>query len=350
MVAAPASSGYLLGNTGYATYHASMDSNKRQLLARSALLVMASWAGGAGAQDVFPSRPIRFIVPFAPGGIADTMARVLGKALSDSMGQPVLIENKPGGGTVIGTELAVRSKADGYTMLLVSAPLATNPGLVDKLPYDALRELAPVIALSAQGVVIAVHEKQPYRTFAELMAAARKPDTELAYASAGNGTVMHLVGQLFNAEYQSRFVHVPYRGSAPALQDVAGGQVPMIIDPASTSQTLIKQGRLRALAVTNPTRLRLLPDVPTVRELGFPQGEAVAFSGVMVPAGAPPAVVARLNMEFNRAIQLPDVRERLVEQLGGNFAGGTADEFGAMVRAETERWVPLIKRLGLKAG
>ncbi len=327
-------------------YHAPVNHHKRQLLA---LLALTPLAGMVVAQDVYPSKPIRFIVPFTPGGIADTMARVLGKAVSDAMGQPVVVENKPGGGTVIGTELAVRAKPDGTTMLLVSAPLATNPGLVAKLPYDALRELAPVIALSAQGVVIAVHEKQPYKTFAELVAAARKPDAELAYASAGNGTVMHLVGQLFNAEYQTRFLHVPYRGSAPALQDVAGGQVPMIIDPASTSQTLIKQGRLRALAVTNPTRLRLLPDVPTVRELGFAKGEAVAFSGVMVPAGTPPAVVARLNEEFNRAINLPDVRERLVEQLGGNFAGGTPEEFGTMVRAETERWVPLIRRLGLKA-
>ena len=160
---------------------------------------------------------------------------------------------------------------------------------------------------------------------------------------------MHLVGQLLNAEYQTRFVHVPYRGSAPALQDAAGGQVPMIIDPVSTSQALIRQGRLRALAVTNPTRLRLLPDVPTVRELGFAKAEAVAFSGVMVPAGTPPAVVARLNEAFNRAIELPDVRERLVEQLGGNFAGGTPEEFGAMIRSETERWVPLIRRLGLQA-
>ena len=323
-----------------------MNTHKRQLLA---LLALAALAGRAPAQEAFPSRPLRFIVPFTPGGIADTMARVLGKAISDALGQPVVVENKPGGGTVIGTELAVRAKPDGYTLLLVSAPLATNPGLVAKLPYDALRELAPVIALSAQGVVVAVHEKQPYRTFAELVAAARKPDTELPYASAGNGTVMHLVGQLLNAEYQTRFVHVPYRGSAPALQDAAGGQVPMIIDPVSTSQALIRQGRLRALAVTNPTRLRLLPDVPTVRELGFAKAEAVAFSGVMVPAGTPPAVVARLNEAFNRAIELPDVRERLVEQLGGNFAGGTPEEFGAMIRSETERWVPLIRRLGLRA-
>ena len=346
MVAPAAVCRYRIGNTVDSRYDPVMDVPKRKLVAALALAGLGTRAVG---QDGFPSKPIRFIVPFTPGGIADIMARVLGKAISDSIGQSVLVDNKPGGGTVIGTELAVRSKPDGYTMLMVSAPLATNPGLVAKLPYDALRELTPVIALSAQGVVISVNEKQPYKTFAELVAAARKQDVEIPYATPGSGTVMHLVGQLFNAEYQTHFVHVPYRGTAPALQDVVGGQVPMIIDPASTSQGPIKQGKLRALAVTHPARMRLLPDVPTVRELGWPKAEAVAFSGVMVPAGTPPAVVARLNAEFNRALALPDVRERLVEQLGGNFAGGTPEEFGAMVRTETERWVPLIKRLGLKA-
>ena len=306
---------------------------------------------GAHAQtpEVFPSKPIRFVVPFAPGGIADTMARVLGKAVSDSTGQPVLVENKPGGGTTIGTEIVARSKPDGYTLLLTSAPIATNPGLVPKLPYDALRDLAPVIWLGGDGFVIAVNEKQPYKSFAELVAAARKPGVEVPYASPGSGTLMHLAGQVFNAEYQTHFLHVAYKGSGPALQDAAGGQVPMIIDPQSSITPLIRQGRLRPLAVTSPARLPLLPDVPTLRELGFPKGEAVAFSGVMVPAGTPPAVVARLNAEFNKALQLPDVRQKLVEQLGGNYRGGTAEEFGSMLKTETERWVPLIKRLGLTA-
>ena len=317
------------------------------VLFAGALLV----APGAYAQtlEVFPSRPIRFVVPFAPGGIADTMARVLGKAVSDSTGQPVVVENKPGGGTTIGTELVARAKPDGYTLLLTSAPIATNPGLVTKLPYEALRDLAPIITLSGDGFVIAVNEKQPYKTFTELVAAARKPGVEIAYASPGSGTLMHLAGQLLNAEYQTRFLHVPYKGSGPALQDAAGGQVPMIIDPQSSITPLIRSGRLRPLAVTSPTRLSLLPDVPTLRELGFPKGEAIAFSGVMVPAGTPPAIVARLNAEFNRALGQPEVRQKLVEQLGGTYRGGTSEEFGALVKAETERWVPLIKRLGLTA-
>ncbi|MBL8385715.1 MAG: tripartite tricarboxylate transporter substrate binding protein [Burkholderiales bacterium] len=314
-----------------------------------ALLAGAACAAGAAvAQEVFPSRPIRIVVPFAPGGITDILARLLGKALSDAVGQPVVIENKPGGGQVIGTELVVRSKPDGYTILLASAPIATNPGLFAKLPYNALTDLAPLISLTAQGFVIAVHEKQPYRTLGELVAAAKAPPG-VAYASPGNSTLMHLVGQVMNAEYQTSFQHIPYKGSGPALQDVMGGQVPMIIDPVSTSVGPIRQGRLRALAVTHPTRLRALPDVPTVREMGFAKAEAVAFAGFMVPAGTPGPLVARLNAEFNRALNLPEVRERLVDQMGNTLTGGTPEEFGAMLKAETERWVPLIRRLGLKA-
>ena len=321
----------------------------RRFLTFLPLAMIAVTGAHAQAPEVFPSKPIRFVVPFAPGGIADTMARVLGKAVSDSTGQPVVVENKPGGGTTIGTEIVARSKPDGYTLLLTSAPIATNPGLVPRLPYDALRDLAPVITLGGDGFVIAVHEKQPYKSFGELVAAARKPGVEIAYASPGSGTLMHLAGQLLNAEYQTRFLHVPYKGSGPALQDAAGGQVPMIIDPQSTITPLVRQGRLRPLAVTSPARLSLLPDVPTLRELGFAKGEAVAFSGVMVAAGTPPAVIARLNAEFNKALGQPEVRQKLVEQLGGTYRGGTSEEFGALVRSETERWVPLIKRLGLTA-
>ena len=312
-------------------------------------LVFAALVPAVGAQESYPSRPIRIIVPFAPGGIADLMARMLGKAVADAVGQSVVIENKPGGGTVIGTEAGVRAKPDGYTVLMVSAPIATNPGLVARLPYDAVRDLIPVINLTSQGFLVSVHEKQPYRTFTELVEAARKPGADVPYASPGNGTLMHLVGQVMNAEYQTRFIHIPYKGSGPALQDAAGGQVPMIIDPVSTSLALVKQGRLRPLAVTNASRMRVLPEVPTVRELGYPKAEAAAFSGFMLPAGTSPAIVAKLNAEFNRALTLPEVREKLVDQLGGTLTGGSPEDFGALIRAETERWVAVIRRLGLKA-
>ena len=301
------------------------------------------------AQESFPSRPIRLIVPFAAGGISDIMARVVGKALSEQLGLPVNIDNRPGGGTVIGTQEALRAKPDGYTILLVSAPIATNPGLFPKLPYDALKDLAPLIALSAQGFAISVGEKQPWRSFAELMEAARKPGADIPYASPGIGTLMHLSMQLANVEYGTRFVHVPYKGTGPALQDAMAGVVPMIVDPASTSQGPIKQGRLRGLAVTHPTRLSSLPDVPTVRELGFPKLEAVAFSGLMLPAGVPSEVSARLNAELIRALQNAEVRDRLEVQLGATLVGGSPEEFGRTLRTETDRWSPLVRKLGITA-
>jgi tripartite-type tricarboxylate transporter receptor subunit TctC len=301
------------------------------------------------AQEAFPSRPIRLIVPFAAGGISDIMARVVGKALGEQLGQPVNVDNRPGAGTIIGTGEAVRAKPDGYTILLVSAPVATNPGLQPKLPYDALKDLQPLIALSAQGFVVAVGEKQPWRSFGELMEAARRPGAEIPYASPGIGTLMHLSMQVANVEYGTRFVHVPYKGSGPALQDAVAGTVPVIVDPASTAQQPVKQGRLRALAVTHPTRLPALPDVPTVRELGFPKLEAVAFAGLMLPAGVPPDVAGKLNAELNRALANAEVRDKLVVQLGQTLIGGPADEFGRMVRTETERWSPLIRKLGITA-
>jgi tripartite-type tricarboxylate transporter receptor subunit TctC len=328
-----------------------MHRSDRRAVLRAATAFAATVALPArlAAQETFPSRPIRLIVPYAPGGISDVMARVIGKALSEQVGQTVVVENRPGGGTVIGTEAAVRAKPDGYTVLLVSAPVATNPGLYAKLPYDALRDLAPLVALSGQGFVVSVGASQPWKTFGELVEAARRPGAEIPYASPGIGTLMHLSAQLANVEYGTRFVHVPYKGSGPALQDAIAGQVPVIVDPASTSLAPIRQGRLRPLAVTHPTRLATLPDVPTVRELGFPKLEATAFAGLMVPAGTPPEIVARLNAELNRAMKNPEVHDKLVVQMGQTLIGGTPEAFGAQLRVETERWAPLVRRLGISA-
>jgi tripartite-type tricarboxylate transporter receptor subunit TctC len=310
--------------------------------------VLLALSGPVTAQPAWPAQPIRIVVPFAPGGITDVIARLVGKSLSDQVGQPVVIENKPGGGAIVATETVARAKPDGYTLGIVLAQVATNPGLYPRLPYDAQKDLAPVITVLAQGFVIAVGEKQPYRTLAELFEAARKPGAEIPFASPGTGTLMHLTGPRANAEYGTQFVHVPYKGSVPALQDAVSGQVPMIIDPASTAAPFVRQGRLRALAVTHPTRLPFLPDVPTVRELGYPALEAVGFQGVVAPAGTPPAVIAQLNAALNRALASAEVRERIEGQMGQTLIGGTPEAFGEMIRVETERWSPLIRRLGLK--
>ena len=311
------------------------------------LLIPGLIAGTASrAQESYPSQPIRLLLPGPPGNVTDLMARVLGKAVGDSLGQPVVVENKPGGASIIATEQAVRSKPDGHTMLMISAPFVTNPGLYDKLPYDGLRDLSPVILSSSNGFIIAVNENQPWRNLSQLVDAARKPGPGISYASPGIDTVMHLAGQLFNTEYGTRFVNVAYKGSADAVRDVSAGHVPVIIDPIATTLTMIKQGKLRALAVSHPTRQPELPEVATVRELGFPKIEVRSFSGFMVPAGTPHEIVMKLNAAFRGAIANPEVRKLLA---GQNLVSSTPEEFGAMLKTETDRWVPLIRKLGIRA-
>jgi len=328
--------------------------NRRRCLARMASrLVPAAVLGvlpgapvWAQAASTFPTQPIRIVVPVAAGGTADTYSRILGKAVGEILGQSVVVENKPGAGSVIGTDAVVKSKPDGHTLLMGSLPMSTNPGLMPKLPYDVQKDLRPIIHVSGQGFVISVGAKQPYRHFAELIEAARQ--REIPYATPGIGTVGHLAGQMLNVEYGTRFVHVAYRGSAPALQDAIAGQVPVIIDPVATSTPPIQAGQLRAVATTHPTRVPSLPSVPSVRELGYPAAEAVAYAGLMAPAATPNEVVAKLNAAFNQAMAQAEVRQAF-ERLNAPLVGGTPETFGALVRREGERWVPLIRRLGLKA-
>jgi tripartite-type tricarboxylate transporter receptor subunit TctC len=302
-------------------------------------------AGLAPAQETYPNRPIRLVLPGPPGNITDTMARLMAKSVGDQLGQPMVVENKPGAGGIVATESVVRARPDGYTVLMVSAPIVTNPGLYDKLPYDTLRDLIPVVQLSENGFLIAVTEKAPWKTMQELVEASRKTPAGISYATPGIGTVMHLAGQQFNVEYGTNFLNVPYKGSAQAGQDVAAGHVPVLIDPIVTNLAMIKQGKLRPLAVSHPQRQPELPDVPTVRELGYPKVESKSFSGFMLPAGTPREIVVKLNTALNNAIKDPEIRKALSTQ---NLTGGTPEEFGAMLKAEMDRWVPLIRKLQIK--
>ena len=302
----------------------------------------AAFAQGAAA---FPSQPVRIVVPSTPGGSADLYARLLAKAAGEILNKPFVVENKPGGQAQIGTDTVAKAKPDGYTLLLASLPTSTNPGLFEKLPYDALTELRGVIHISGQGFIASVASGSPYKSFAEVVAAARQ--REVPYATPGIGTVGGLVGQVMNVNYGTKFVHIAYRGSAGAINDVAGGQVPLLIDAVPSSLPQIKSGRLRALAVTHSSRMPALPDVPTMRELGFPEAEANAYSGVMVQAATPADIVQKLNATFNQELLRPEVRQGF-DQLFATPVGGTADAFTQVVRREHDRWVPLIRSLGIK--
>ncbi len=323
---------------------AGMRRDRRAVLAAG----LATVAGACLAQSAatFPSQPIRIIVPSAAGGTADAYARILGKSAGEILGQPFVIENKPGAGSVIGTDAVVKAKPDGHTLLIGSLPLSTNPGLMARLPYDVMKDLRPVIHVSGQGFIVSVGQKTPYQSFADLIVAARQRETP--YATPGIGTVGHLSGQVLNVEYGTKFVHIAYRGSPAAIQDVIAGQVEVIIDPVATSIPAINNGHLRPIAVTNASRFTMLPNTPTLRELGYPAGEAQAYAGLLVPAATPEDIVSKLNMVFNQAIKRPDVRQSF-ERLHVPPVGGTPEAFGNVIRAETERWVPLIRRLGLKA-
>lgn len=318
-------------------------------LRRSLLLAGLSACSGplrAQSTSAFGSQPFRIVVPSAAGGTTDLYARIFGKALGEILGQPFIVENKPGAGSVIGTEAVVKARPDGHTLLFGSLPLSTNPGLMAKLPYDALNDLRPVVHISAQGFIVSVGPKAPYTSFADLIAAARQRD--LPYATPGIGTVGHLSAQVLNIEHGTRFIHVAYRGSAPAIQDVIAGQIDVLFDAMASSSAAIANGQLRPIAVTNATRFAALPKVPTMRELGYPSGEAQAYSGLLVPAATPTEIVTRLNAAFNQALKRPDVLQAF-ERLNVTPIGGAPEAFGQLIRAETDRWVPLIRRLGLKA-
>lgn len=318
---------------------------RRQILMLGLGPLLLPRAGTAQPAD-FPNRPMHIVVPSASGGVADSYARILGKAAAEMLGQSIVVDNKPGAGSVIGTDAVAKSKGDGYTLLMGSLPLSTNPGLMPRLPYDALKDLRPVMQVSGQGFVMSVGSKQPYKSLAELLTVARQ--REMPYATPGIGTVGHLAGLMFNVEYGTKFVHVAYRGSAPAIQDVIAGQVAVIFDPVGTTTAAVQGGHLRPIAVTNPTRLSGFATTATLRELGFPAAEAVAYSGLLVPASTPDDIVRKLNTVFNQVARLPEVKAAF-ERMHVPLVGGPPEVFGNLIRSETERWVPLIKRLGLKA-
>jgi tripartite-type tricarboxylate transporter receptor subunit TctC len=297
--------------------------------------------------QTYPSRPVRLIVPLAPAGAADILARLIGQWLSERLGQQFVIDNRPGGGGNIGTEAAVRATADGYTLLLVGGLNAVNATFYDKLNFNFIRDIAPVASIIRTPFVMAVNPTVPAKTVPEFIAYAKTRPGKVNYGSAGTGTATHLTGELFKMMAGVDMVHVPYRGGGPALADLLGGQVQVMFPTTVSSIEYIKAGKLRALAVTAATRSDVLPGIPTVGEF-VPSYEASNWYGVGAPKATPAKIVEKLNKEINAGLADPNMKTRLAD-LGGTVLVGSPADFGKLIAEETERWGKVVKFTGIKA-
>jgi tripartite-type tricarboxylate transporter receptor subunit TctC len=306
-------------------------------------------ASPATGQERYPSKVVHLVVPFAVGGSTDVLARALAQQLSERIGQPVIVDNKPGAGGTVGTDYAAKAAPDGYTLL--HGTVSTHASAVshyDKLPYDPVRDFVGITEIATiPNLVVVNADKVPVQTLGELIALARKNPGRLSYASNGAGTSNHLATELLRSAAGIELIHVPYKGSGPALNDLLGGQVSMMLDVVMTSYPHIKAGRLKALAVTGATRSPLLPDVPTVAEQGFPGFEAIVWFGVFAPARTPPAVVDYLNRELVAAITAPRLRT-LLESQGAQPVAGTPAEFAARIQSEIPKWRKVVQQSGAK--
>jgi tripartite-type tricarboxylate transporter receptor subunit TctC len=300
---------------------------------------------GAAALD-YPTRPVRFVVGYPPGGATDILARLIGQRLSERLGQQFIIENKPGAGNNIGTETVVNAAPDGYTVLLINPANFINTSLYTNLNFNFIRDIAPVASFNRVPNVMTVAPDVPAKTVAEFIAYVKANPGKVNMASSGNGTSVHLSGELFMAMSGAKMVHVPYRGAAPAITDMLGNRVQVIFDNMPSIIGHIGPGSLRALAVTTAARSPELPDVPTVAET-VPGYEASALFGMGAPKKTPPEIIARLNQEINAVLAEPEIKKRLIE-LGGEPLIGTPEAFGAMIAAETEKWEKVVKFSGAK--
>jgi tripartite-type tricarboxylate transporter receptor subunit TctC len=294
----------------------------------------------------YPARPIRVIVPFAPGGGLDISTRLIGQKLTEKWGQNIVVDSRPGAATIVGTEIASKAVPDGYTLLMITTTFAINPGLYAKLPYDPLKDFAPVTQLNSQPNVIVVAPGFAGKSVKDLIAAAKAKPGELTFASPGAGSAPHLAAEMFERAAGVRMIHVPYKGIPPAVTDVIGGRVTMLFTTTISAAPHINSGKLRAIAITSAKRQSSMPDVPTVGET-LPGYRAEAFQGMVAPAGVPRGIVEKLSSEVARIVRLPEVAQRF--QLDGADAiGSTPKEFAAFLKAEMQKWGKVIKEAGIK--
>jgi tripartite-type tricarboxylate transporter receptor subunit TctC len=307
---------------------------------------MCACACAAGAAD-YPARPVRFVVPYTPGAINDFIARLIGQKLAVRWGQQVIVDNRAGGGTTMGTDIVAKSAPDGHTLLLTATAFAINASFYPKLPFDTLRDFAPVTQIGAAPMLLAINAQLPVKNVRDLVALAKARPGQLAYGSTGSGGSAHLMGEMFKAMAGIDVAHVPYKGLAPALTDVMSGQLSYTFGTQLALEGPLKSARLRAIAVTGKTRLRTAPDLPTIAESGYPDYAMTAWWGVAVPARTPPALVIRLRNDVVHVLHEPDVRERLAGQ-GIEIAGTTPPEFARFVREEIARWRDAVRQSGAK--
>ncbi|HSB48519.1 MAG TPA: tripartite tricarboxylate transporter substrate binding protein [Burkholderiales bacterium] len=312
-----------------------------------ACAALASVATTAHAQP-YPTKSIRLIVPYAPGGIVDYVGRLVGQRLSAGFGQNVVVDNRPGAGGVIGIETASRASGDGYTLVIMDPAIVINPSLLPKVPYDIHKDLTPVTILSNSPLVLAINAKVPATNIAELVNLAKSQPGKLSFASAGVGTTPHMAGELFKARIQQNIVHVPYKGSGPAMTDLIGGQVQMTFSSITAALPFIKDGRLRGLATTGAKRAAALPSQPTMIEAGFPGFEVNLWLGLFTSSSTPKNIVAALNAEVRKALANPAVAAGF-EKVGAEPLGNTPPEAAAFVRNEFTKWAKVVKDAKLKA-
>ena len=308
-------------------------------------LAAAAWTGVAAAQ--YPAKPVRLVVPFAPGGSTDIVGRIVAQRLGERWGQAVVVENKPGAATTIGNDYVAKSPADGHTLLLAPAPFVITQFLYPKLPYDGRRDFAPVALVATTPFVIVAHPSVPANDVPGLVALGRAKPGAVNYASPGSGSVPHLAMELFKLRAGVDFTHIPYKGGGPAVSDVVGGQVSLLFSPPIEVWQHVKAGRLKVLGATTAQRIPTLPDVPTLQEAGFPGYEVFTWFGVFVPAATPRDTVLRIAAEVGRVLEVPDVREKLAGQ-GAEVAFRPPDDFARFLAGEYEKWGFAVQVAGVK--
>ena len=317
----------------------------RALLAVSVMVGMCGITVMSFAQDRrYPDKPIRFVNPFPPGGATDVVSRLIGQKLGERLGQQVVVENRAGGAGIIAAELVAKAPADGYTLLLGNTGILTiNPLLYKKLPYDPIKDFAPVSLTTRVPNVFVVHPSLPVRTIKELVTFAKQSKKAFNYATPGSGSLSHLAMEMFKIEAGVKFVHIPYKGGGPATIDLLAGQVELMIASMASVLSFIEAEKLRALAVCDVRRSALMPKLPTVSESGYPNYEATSWHGVLVAAGTPSSIVAKLNKEITAILATQDVKETLFKSGGFEVVGSTAEEFSATIKSELSRYAPVVK-------